>query len=68
MEAQRARVLVIDDDPFIGRTVTRSLSRDHDVVSTVRGQELLERLEGGERFDVEPSLENKPASQTMTGA
>jgi PAS domain S-box-containing protein len=49
---RRARVLVVDDDPFIGRTVTRSLSRDHDVISTVRARDVLERLERGERFDL----------------
>ncbi len=48
----RARVLVVDDDAFIGRTMARSLAREHDVVSTLRGHDLLDRLARGERFDV----------------
>ena len=49
---RRGRVLVIDDEEMIGRTVRRNLSRDHDVVALTSAREALERLATGERFDV----------------
>ena len=49
---RRAKILVVDDEPLVGRTLARSLSREHDVEAVTRGQELLDRLERGDRFDV----------------
>ncbi|HTJ80238.1 MAG TPA: response regulator, partial [Polyangiaceae bacterium] len=48
----RGRILVVDDETLILRTVTRSLSRDHDVVTASNPREALARIEKGERFDV----------------
>ena len=48
---RRARVLLVDDEPFILSATKRVLSRDYDVSTTTSGREALERLLGGERFD-----------------
>ncbi|GEM_PF-662748 len=48
--SKRLHLLVIDDEPLVGRAVARQL-REHDVVVEVRAQSALERLRGGERFD-----------------
>lgn len=45
------RILIIDDEPLVARTVQRALS-GHDVVSCSRASEALARMEAGERFDV----------------
>ncbi|WP_242345990.1 MASE1 domain-containing protein [Anaeromyxobacter terrae] len=49
--AERARILVVDDEPLIGSTVRRVLA-DHDVDSVTDARAALARLAGGERFDV----------------
>jgi signal transduction histidine kinase len=48
---QRARILVIDDEPLIAKILQRGLARHH---VTVAGQarDALARIEQGERFDV----------------
>jgi|GEM_PF-2015584 len=48
----RARVLVVDDEPGVGATVRRLLSRDHDVVVEASGQAALRRLTSDARFDI----------------
>lgn len=48
---RRARVLAIDDDRQLLRTIERVLGREHDVTSVAGGREALERLAGGETFD-----------------
>jgi PAS domain S-box-containing protein len=48
--SRRARVLVVDDDPLVGRMVERLL-RDHDVVSCTQPASALDRAIG-EEFDV----------------
>jgi PAS domain S-box-containing protein len=50
--AQRARVLVIDDEPAIGVLVRRTLSTAHDVIVTHSGPEAIERIAKGDAFDV----------------
>lgn len=45
------RVLVIDDDVALGRTVARLLAWDHDVVTVTSAAAALARLRAGERFD-----------------
>jgi PAS domain S-box-containing protein len=50
--ARRGRVLVVDDEPQIGSAIVRTLRRDHDVVVLTRARAALERLRGGEAFDV----------------
>ena len=51
--AQRPlRVLVVDDDPMVGKTVTRVLRLDgHRVTATLSAEEALQQLEGNS-FDV----------------
>ncbi|HEV8323046.1 MAG TPA: ATP-binding protein, partial [Myxococcota bacterium] len=49
---RRGSVLVIDDEPAIGRAVRRVLGRDHDVVSVTSGAAGLARIAAGERFDL----------------
>lgn len=48
----RGRVLVIDDEPMIGRVIRNCLKKDHDVIVVQRASEALERLENGETFDM----------------
>ncbi len=49
---RRGRVLVVDDEPAIARTVARALSREHDVVTVNAASDALARVVGGERYDV----------------
>lgn len=51
-EARRRTVLVVDDEPEICRLVERVLSKEHDVVTTTEPLQALERIRGGERFDL----------------
>jgi CheY-like chemotaxis protein len=48
---RRARVLVVDDEPMIVTLVRRTLS-EHEVIGTTHPREALERLRGGENFDI----------------
>jgi signal transduction histidine kinase len=50
--SRRGQVLVIDDEPFIGRVIRGALKSEHDVVTVQRASEALERLEQGETFDL----------------
>ena len=45
------RILVVDDDAMVHRTIKRLL-RDHDLVCTENGREALALVERGERFDL----------------
>jgi PAS domain S-box-containing protein len=47
-----AQVLVIDDEPGVGRALARTLGSQHKVTVLDSGQEALERLLSGEPFDV----------------
>jgi CheY-like chemotaxis protein len=49
--AQRARVLVVDDEPMLGRAITRGL-REHEVAAVTSGAEALALVHRGQRFDV----------------
>jgi signal transduction histidine kinase len=49
---RRARILVIDDEAMIGTAIRRTLSKDHDVVTTVAASDALERIRAGEAFDI----------------
>jgi two-component system NtrC family sensor kinase len=49
--AHRPRVLVVDDDPLVARTVARALQPSHDVVTTHSAADALERLERREPYD-----------------
>jgi PAS domain S-box-containing protein len=47
----RLKLLVVDDEPLVGRSLQRILSREHDVEITDRARGALDRIAGGERFD-----------------
>lgn len=49
---RRGKVLVIDDEPVIIKSVKRVLSSEHDVITTTSAEEALKRIQEGERFDV----------------
>jgi len=46
-----ARILIVDDEPSLGAALQRILL-DYDAVRTTSGQEALEQLARGERFDL----------------
>lgn len=48
----RARILVIDDEPLIGRVIQRSLRAEHDVEVVPSARAALDRLEEGESYDI----------------
>ena len=48
----RARILVVDDEPFVGAMVRRMLGSDHDVVAVGSGKEAVDLLASGTYFDV----------------
>ncbi|MEQ9318773.1 MAG: ATP-binding protein [Polyangiaceae bacterium] len=48
---EKPRVLVVDDDRMIGRSIARAL-HDHEVVSVQSGQEALELLQRDRAFDI----------------
>ncbi len=48
----RARILVIDDEPLLGRTLSFMLEENHDVVVVDGGAEALKRLGEDTRFDL----------------
>jgi CheY-like chemotaxis protein len=46
----KARVLVVDDEPMLGRAISRGL-REHEVIVVTSGAEALALFERGNRFD-----------------
>ncbi len=52
MDGRRARLLVIDDEAPLGRSLARMLGRDHDVAVVTSVREALDRIILGERFDL----------------
>jgi CheY-like chemotaxis protein len=46
----RGNILVIDDEPLVGRLVERALGRGHRVTAVTTGREGLDLLAAGERF------------------
>jgi PAS domain S-box-containing protein len=51
-EPRRGSVLVIDDEPMIGRVLELTLSAHHDVTAVESAERALELLERGDAFDV----------------
>jgi len=49
---RRLRVLVVDDEPLVARSLQRILSREHDVEVADRARVALDRIAGGEKFDM----------------
>ena len=50
--AHAARILLIDDEVALGRSLCALLSGDHEVVPVTCARDALAKLSGGERFDV----------------
>ncbi len=50
--ARRARVLVIDDEPRMGKALERLLAPDHDVAVAGGAREALDLVERGNTWDV----------------
>ena len=50
--ARRGRILVIDDESLVTRSVKRILSKEHDVVALVAAKDALALCTQGETFDV----------------
>jgi CheY-like chemotaxis protein len=48
---RRGRVMIVDDDPLVTRTVKRALTADHDVVAFHSGVQALDAIRAGARFD-----------------
>ena len=48
----RKRVLLVDDEPLMGRTLARLLGPAHDVEILLAAREAAERAEAGERWDL----------------
>jgi signal transduction histidine kinase/CheY-like chemotaxis protein len=49
---RRGRILVVDDEELVLRSVRRILSQEHDVLAMVSAQEALAVCAGGEKFDL----------------
>jgi PAS domain S-box-containing protein len=47
----RKRILCIDDEPSVGRLIARFLRSVHDVVVETDGEQAIERIVNGERYD-----------------
>jgi CheY-like chemotaxis protein len=45
-------ILVVDDEPLVGRLVERTLAPAHRVTVVVAARDALDRLVAGERFDL----------------
>ena len=50
--APGGRILLVDDEPSIGRVIALLLSDDHEVVTVTRAREALDKIAAGEQFDV----------------
>ena len=49
---RRGNILVVDDEPLVGRLVVRALGRAHRVIAVTSGPAALALLTAGERFDL----------------
>jgi signal transduction histidine kinase len=52
MVRQRARVLIVDDEPAMARAIERGLSVHHEISTLTSGKEALARIQAGDHFDV----------------
>jgi CheY-like chemotaxis protein len=50
--ARRGKILVIDDEPMVARSLGRVLEQDHDVTIVLNAGDAHRRVVAGERFDV----------------
>ena len=51
-KGDRYRVLIVDDEPLVGRSLQRCLERQHDVTVLTSGTDALRRLQRSELWDV----------------
>jgi PAS domain S-box-containing protein len=51
VHARRQRVMLVDDEPQVARTIERLLHRDYDITVALCGREAIEHIVGGRRFD-----------------
>jgi nitrogen-specific signal transduction histidine kinase/CheY-like chemotaxis protein len=63
-ESRRHRVMLVDDEPLVGETMGRLLRRDYDVTVVSCGEDAIQHITRGARFDVIVSDVMMP---TMTG-
>jgi CheY-like chemotaxis protein/anti-sigma regulatory factor (Ser/Thr protein kinase) len=49
--ARRHRVMLVDDEPLVANSIERLLRRDYDVTIASCGQDAIDHITGGERFD-----------------
>ena len=49
---RRGRILVVDDEPMLAAAIRRVLVSQHDVVTTTRAVDALDKLRSGATFDV----------------
>ena len=49
---RRGRILIVDDEPMIGRVMQRALASEHDVTLVEHGQEALDLVKAGQSFDI----------------
>jgi CheY-like chemotaxis protein len=45
------RVLIVDDEPAIGKTISLMLTPENEAVPVIGARQALEKIEAGERFD-----------------
>ncbi|MCU1280788.1 MAG: Sensor protein, partial [bacterium] len=50
--ARRGRILVVDDEELVLRSVQRNLAKEHDVVAMLAAEAALALCAGGEKFDL----------------
>ena len=48
---RRGRILVVDDEPALCKTIQRTLSDDHEVVVVMSARQALDMVVSGDRFD-----------------
>lgn len=51
-KTKRGRLLVVDDEPQIGRTLRLLLEPEHEVVAVTSAREALDRISRNEHFDI----------------
>lgn len=48
---RRGRILVVDDEPALCKTIQRTLSNDHEIVVVMSARQALDMVVAGDRFD-----------------
>jgi PAS domain S-box-containing protein len=50
-QARRQRVMLVDDEPHVAQTIERLLRREYDVTIALCGQDAIDHIRNGQRFD-----------------